>query len=86
MCFKTSFVSVAYVQVNLSSFLIVNCMKWVLSACNERLLTLNHLFKYSDTVIMPLTKFVRLECVTIILVSSANKIHLDLLVTKFIYL
>jgi hypothetical protein len=77
MCFKNSF-SVAYIQVNLGS-IFISWMRWVLSKFNEILLTLNHLFKYMNTVVMSLITSVGLVLVTIIPVSSANRIGLDLL-------
>jgi hypothetical protein len=83
MRFKNYFDSVVYIQVNLGPFLVVNCMRWVFLKFNERLLALNHLFKYSNMVIMSLIKSVGLEFVTIILVSSANKTDLDLFLTEF---
>jgi uncharacterized protein (DUF486 family) len=49
-----------------------------LSKFSERLLALNHLFKYSNTVVMSLIISVGLELVTIMLVLSANRIGLDL--------
>jgi hypothetical protein len=52
------------------------------SKFNERLLSLNHLFKYLNMIIMSLTKSVGLELVTIILVPSANRTGLDLSLTK----
>jgi hypothetical protein len=57
-------------------------MRWVLSEFNERLLVPDHLFKHSNTVVMSLRKSVGLELVTIILVSSENRIGLDLFLTK----
>jgi hypothetical protein len=48
----------------------------------DYLLALNHLFKFSNTVIMPLLKSVGLELVTVITVS-ANRIGSDLFLTKF---
>jgi hypothetical protein len=49
------------------------------SKFNERLLDLNHLFIYSNTVIMSIIKFVGLELVPIMLVSTVNKIGLVIL-------
>jgi hypothetical protein len=40
-------------------------MRWVFSKFNERLLTLNHLFKYLNMVVMSLIKSLELELVTI---------------------
>jgi hypothetical protein len=45
--------------------------------------SLNHLFKYSNMVVTSLIKSVELELVTLILVSSANRIGLDLFLTTF---
>jgi hypothetical protein len=73
MCFKNCFISVAYIQFNLGPFLVVNCMRWIFSEFNERLLALNHLFQYSNMVVMSLIKSVGFEMVTIILVLSAKK-------------
>jgi hypothetical protein len=53
-------------------------MRWVFAKFNERLFSLNRLFKYSNTVIMSLIKSVGLEFVIIILASSANRIGLDI--------
>jgi hypothetical protein len=58
-------------------------MQWVLSKFSERLLALNHVFKYSNMVVMSLIKSVGLELVTIILVSSVKRTGLDLSLTKF---
>jgi uncharacterized protein (DUF486 family) len=82
MCFKICFVSLAYIQINLGSILVLNCIRQVLSKFNETLLALNHLFKYSNTVVMSLITSVGLELITIILVLSANRIGLDLFLTK----
>jgi hypothetical protein len=58
-------------------FLVVNCMKRVLSEFNEGLLSLNHLFRDSNLIFISFLKSSRLELVNIILVSPANKIGLD---------
>jgi hypothetical protein len=59
-------------------------MRWVsFPKFNERLLAQNHLFKYSNTVVMSLLKSMGLELVTIILALSAKRIGLDLFLTKF---
>jgi hypothetical protein len=57
-------------------------MKWVLLKFSERLLAVNHSFKYSDKPFMSFIKSVILDWVNIILVSSANKINLDLSLTR----
>jgi hypothetical protein len=57
-------------------------MKRISSKFNERLLALNHLFKYSNTVVMSLIKYVGLKLVTNMLVSSANRFCLDLFLTR----
>jgi hypothetical protein len=75
MQFKNCFISTAYTQVNFVS--IFSCKLYeVLFFFNlmkgkKILLALDHLFKYSNKVVMSLIKFVGLELVTIMLVSSS---------------
>jgi hypothetical protein len=59
-------------------------MKWVLSKFSERLLAVNHLFKYSNVIFVSFIKSAVLDFVTVILVSSVNKIGLDLSLMKFV--
>jgi hypothetical protein len=86
MCFKNCFVNVAYIQVNLGS--IFSCklyeMVFFFSKFNKRLLSLNHLSEYLNTVVMSLIKSVGLDLVIIILVSYTNRIglHLHVFVIK----
>lgn len=46
-------------------------------------LSLSHLFKYLNVVVMSLIKSMGLELVSIILVSSASRICLDLFLEEF---
>jgi hypothetical protein len=57
-------------------------MKWVLSIFGERLLAVNHLLKYSNVIFISFIKYAVLDFVTVMLVSSANKIGLDLSLMK----
>jgi hypothetical protein len=66
MCFKNCLISIAYIQVNLVSIFI--CKLY------ERLLALNHLFKYSNMVVMSLIQSVGLELVPIIPLTFANRL------------
>jgi hypothetical protein len=73
MCFKNCLVSIVHIQVDLGSIFSCKLYEMGFSKFNERLLTLNHLFKCSNMIIISLIKSVWLQLVTIILVLSANR-------------
>jgi hypothetical protein len=64
--------------------LVKNCMKLVLSKLSDNKFALNQLLISVNVPFMSYIKLAGLDLVMILLVSSANKIHLDLLLLSLV--